>query len=260
MTGLSLVAQAPAELLRTPDLSPVQSLVDFLTEGSSLAPRLREAEAIVFVGELSHAAADLSSAQRARAVVRLCAEPDPWELGLERSGSEVLLSLFQGGGVPDVAVFERRIPFDLFASQIRRAVRALSGSPSRRCPANNDTEEPPCSAAGDFSPNSAAAEPFAAISTRLEAALPASVAPPSEPETVSVEPTGEVSIVIAAEIILRSPPGPCPPAPSGPPPSVLRADLFSLLFRGRMKVAVGDHTRELPRTCSSSSSPSRWRR
>lgn len=61
-----------------------------------------------------------------------------------------------------------------------------------------------------------------------------------EAETVAVEPTGEVPIVIAAELQLRIASAPIPPAPA-----VLRADLFSPLFRGRIEITVGEHAREM---------------
>src|SRR4029078_2889616 len=113
MPGLSLVALPVAPGSAEPDLSPVHALLDFLAEGSSLSPRLREAEALQLVGELGTLAAALASRDTARAVVRLCADPEPWEIGLERSGSDVLISVFQGGAVPDVLVFEGRIPGEL---------------------------------------------------------------------------------------------------------------------------------------------------
>src|SRR6478609_9129044 len=99
MPALSLVALPEAPRFAEPDLSPVHALLDFLAEGSSLSPRLREAEALQFVGELGVVAAELADGRRARAVVRLCAEPEPWEIGLERAGREVLISVFQGGAV-----------------------------------------------------------------------------------------------------------------------------------------------------------------
>jgi outer membrane protein assembly factor BamB len=253
MTGLSLVALRNDEPSSAPDLSPVHALLDLLTEGSSLTPHLREAEAILLVSELGGVAADLASRQRTRAVVRLCGQPDPWEIGLERSGRDVLISVFQGGAVPDVLVFERRLRGELFVERIQETLRALAPSSSYAMPSNTDGIEPgkagergealedDDAAAGPALDRGSADARLELIWERLSLARPFGDGAPVEAEAVTVEPTGELPIVIAADALLR----PQPP-PMGPPPSVLRSDLFALLFRGRVKVAVGDHVRELP--------------
>ncbi|MEP7122348.1 MAG: PQQ-binding-like beta-propeller repeat protein [Byssovorax sp.] len=210
MTGLTLVsfrqAAAPTEL----DLSPVHALLDFLTEGSRLCPRLEEVEARELVCELGAAVAELASGQRCRAVVRLCTRPEPWEAGIERSGRDLLLSVFQGGSDPDVAIFERRVEGNTLARKVIETAGRL--------------------------PQDAR---LAAIVDRLQAALPFRDAPTVEAETVAIDPASETSILISAEISLRTQ----PPAPAS---TALRADLFALLFRGRIKITVGDHQRELP--------------
>jgi outer membrane protein assembly factor BamB len=242
MTGLTLVALRPTESIAVPDVSPIDALLGFLTEGSNLAPRLREAEAIVLVCEISNAAADLASRQRSRAVVRLCGQPEPWEIGLERSGRDVLISVFQGGAVPDVLVFERRLPGELLASRVLAALRALAERPARAQRANAaGFEDQACRGDGAEIALGAGDAQIAAASERLEAALPFGDGTPSEAEVVTIEPPFEVPIGLSAEVLLRT-----PSSPAGPPPSVLRSDLFALLFRGRVKVAVGDQARELP--------------
>lgn len=210
MTGLTLVsfrqAAAPSEL----DLSPVHALVDFLSEGTRLAPRLEEVEARELVCELGTAIAELASGQRSRAIVRLCTKPEPWEAGIERTGRDLLLSVFQGGSDPDVAIFERRIEGNALA---RRVIETAGRLP-------RDAR-------------------LTAIIDRLQAALPFGDAPLVEAETVAIDPASETSIVISAEISLRTQ----PPAAAS---TALRADLFALLFRGRIRITVGDHQRELP--------------
>jgi outer membrane protein assembly factor BamB len=59
---------------------------------------------------------------------------------------------------------------------------------------------------------------------------------------VSIEPTGEIPLVIAADITLRG----APDEGDDTDPNVQRSDLFSLLFRGRLRVTVGGQARELP--------------
>lgn len=241
MHGLSLVA----DNTRAPSPEPafLHDLLDFLIE----APRERGASAgiedaaalplhatadpVALVCDLADAIADLATARRARAVVRLCVEPEPWELGLERAGRELYATVFQGGEVPAVAVHERRVGRKELCAHVLEAL-------------------------GRVAPLAAAQAPrVAAARRRLEAALPF---PDEDSGTdaavVAIEPTGEVPIVIAAEALLRA----AAPADGGGAPSdargaggrqappVQRADLFSLLFRGRLRVAVGDHARELP--------------
>src|SRR4051794_23340824 len=122
MHGLTLVVSRPSNSRLEPEPSPAHALVDFLTEGSSFHPRLPDAEALPFLGDLAAAMEALASRDRARATVRLGLLPEPWELGLERAGLDVLVSLFQGGAVPDVALFEKRVDGDLLAA---RALDAL---------------------------------------------------------------------------------------------------------------------------------------
>ncbi|MFO0757660.1 MAG: PQQ-binding-like beta-propeller repeat protein [Byssovorax sp.] len=234
MTGLTLVAVRKVESLKEPDLSPVHALLDFLAEGSNLSPRIREAEATPLLAELLGVAADLASRQRARAVVRLCTEPDPWDLGLERSGRDVLISVFHGGGMAEVASFERRVDGDLFAAKILAAASAHERGPIAPPTSLFQLDQDRFVTLGNDGPGR-----LAACCERLQAALPFGDAPSVEAESVAIEPTGEVPIVIAAEVQLRV------PEDAGQPPAVQRADLFSLLFRGRLKITVGEHAREM---------------
>ncbi len=210
MTGLTLVSFRPVAAPRELDLSPVHALLDFLAEGSRLAPRLEEVEARELTCELGNVITELASGLRSRAVVRLCTRPEPWEMGIERSGRDLLISVFQGGAIPDVAVFERRIEG---GALVRRVIETAGRLPQ-------DTR-------------------ILALLDRLSAALPFGDAAILEAETVAVDPSGETSIVISAEISLRT-------QPAAPTSTALRADLFALLFRGRLKITVGDHARELP--------------
>ncbi len=237
MTGLTLVAARKVESFQDSALTPVHALLDFLAEGSNLSPRVKESEALPLLAELLSAAADLASRQRSRAVLRLCTDPDLWEMGLERSGRDVLVSVFHGGAVPDVALFERRLDGEVFAARILAAASAHARlSPGRAANSfSYEDEEDRFVALGGEGEGR-----LSASCARLRAALPFGDAPMLEAETVAVEPTGEVPIVIAAELQLR-----IASAPISPAPAVLRADLFSLLFRGRIKITVGEHAREM---------------
>jgi outer membrane protein assembly factor BamB len=214
MQGLTLVAARPlASEASGSDSEPslADVLLDYLTEGSSFRARLSSGEAVPFLCDLAAAAEGLADRDRARATLRLGVTPEPWEMGLERVGRDVLVSVFQGGGVPEVALHERRLDGDVFARRVLVALRAHE--------ATRDAAE------------------------RLAAHLPFGPdGAPAELSVVSVEPTGDVPLVLAADVMLR------PPATEGaaPPSEVRRADLFALLFRGRLRITIGDHARELP--------------
>src|SRR5262249_13515125 len=110
----------------------------------------------------------------------------------------------------EVALFERRLDAAAFQA---RAVEALRGS----------------AGTGE------AAERLAAQKRCPDEAT-------AEPSPVTIEPTGDVHLVIAADTLLRPPVA----SPAGPPPAVLRADLFALLFRGRIRIAIGARSLEIP--------------
>jgi outer membrane protein assembly factor BamB len=214
---LSFAAHRPADKPLAPAAAPLRSLFEALGVEPALAARSDDRETVALLCELSYAVRDLAVRERVRAVVHLCSAPEPWELGLERSGADVLVSAFQGGALPEVAVHERRIEGGALAG---RVLEALARSAST----------------GD----DAARERLTCARDALVAALPFAIEPAPELAMVAVEPTGDIPIVVAADVLLRTPPA------AGSGPAVLRADLFSLLFRGKVRISVGDRARELP--------------
>ncbi len=229
MAGLTLVADnesAPAP--RDDAREPAQALLDSLLDGKPAEPRARSGdgvplpvlarrgEAVALLADLAEALADLAQGHRTRATVRLGHGPDAWELGLERAGSAVLVSVFHGGAVPEVLLHEKRIDGNELVSRVVSAMAA---------PYLGDDMRLACG------------------SSRVTTAPSFALDPPPfvETEFVAVEPTGDAPIILSAEVQLR------PAAPGiGAPPSVLRADVFALLFRGKIRVAVGDQSREVP--------------
>ena len=214
MHGLTLVVARPTASQSEPDrLPPVHAALDAFTEGATFRPRVSEAEAAPLLCDLAAAAETLAARDRTRATVRLPVQPEPWDLGLERAGRDVLVSVFQSNGVPDVALYERRMDGEAFAARVLSALRA--------------SRDPSALAAAD----------------RLAGALPFRESlGPCELELVAIEPTGDVPILIAADALLRPP----PPASPTHAAAVQRADLFALLFRGRIRITLGGHARELP--------------
>jgi outer membrane protein assembly factor BamB len=216
MHGLTLVRARPLASQPEPErCSSAQPLLDALIEGASLRPRVGELDALPLLCEIGAALEVLAARDRVRANVRLPAQPEPWEMALERAGREVLVTLFQGGTVPEVALHERRLDGDALAARTILALRSVADPEAMR------------------------------TADRITAVLPFSAPEgPCDPEAVSVEPTGDLPIVIAADVLLR----PVPEGAPAPAQAVQRADLGSLLFRGKIRITVGDHVREMPET------------
>lgn len=217
MQILSIAALRPAEKPPVLSAAPLRSLFETFAVPAALALHPDDAEAAGLVCELAYALRDLSARDRERAVVHLGTAPEPWQLGLERSGSEVLVSIFQSGALPEVALHERHLDACAASARVLEALDKLG--------AGSDTT---------------ARERLARAREALEAALPFPADPAPERVLVAVEPTGDIPIVIAADAMLRDAPA------SSPASAVLRADLFSLLFRGKIRISVGDRSRELP--------------
>lgn len=242
MTGLFLVAPRPEKSI-DPDRLPLRDFVETLAgqvpEPSTItapiaarSPRDRRAELLgapepivrvrSAVADLAYALASLATGAKSRAVVRLCVDPDAWELGVERSGADVLVTVFRSGDLPEVLVHERRID----AAALAARVLALGAGPA---PAN------------DGARRRAADGLLEQALSALAAALPfVPAGDPSEAAAVSVEPTGDLPIVMSAEVMLRTP----EQAPEGAA-AVQRPDLFALLFRGKLRVTVGEHVRDV---------------
>jgi outer membrane protein assembly factor BamB len=109
-------------------LPSLGGLFDVVVDGVNVTARVGESHALPVLVELAHAVGSLTAGRRRRATVQLYSEQEVWELGLEADGSDVLLSVFRSGPLPEVAVHERRVPL----ADLRKAVAdALSEAPSR---------------------------------------------------------------------------------------------------------------------------------
>ncbi|MBK8256894.1 MAG: PQQ-binding-like beta-propeller repeat protein [Polyangiaceae bacterium] len=252
MTGLFLVAARPetqTSFERLPLRDFVEALIDRVpdvaaahlpTKGEPAKTRegrtartdqMGVVEPIVrtrtVLPDVAYALSSLASGVKSRAVVRLCVEPDPWELGMERAGGDVLVTVFRSGDLPDVLVHERRMKGAEFAAR----VLALGTNPNAAPRvANDDARRTTAEGLMAQAMNALSTSlPFAPVDDAVEAAA------------VSVEPTGDLPIVMSAEVLLRAPEMMAESAAA-----VQRADLFALLFRGKLRVTVGEHARDVP--------------
>jgi outer membrane protein assembly factor BamB len=103
-------------------LSALTGLIDVVVQGVNLTARVGEGPALDFLVDSSLGLAAVSSGARPRATVPLHTDGEVWELGLEASGSDVLLSLFRHGPEISVAIFERPIPAVELRDALCRAI------------------------------------------------------------------------------------------------------------------------------------------
>jgi outer membrane protein assembly factor BamB len=135
-----------------------------------------------------------------------------WEIGLERDGDDVLLSLFRQGSSPEVLVSERRLALGVVSATLDGLVTSA-------------IDEAP---AGSLRAGLALAHGELGRLARETAAPAVAI----RREAVRLESSGRRRLRLRCDILLR-----CREAESGR--GVARADLHSLLFRGRLSAAVG---------------------
>jgi outer membrane protein assembly factor BamB len=140
MTSLSiLVTPAPSSLLRSVahandaeglgvSAPVVQDVLDVFLDGANVTARVADAQACCVLRDLAHAVTELAQQGRGKRAVRFY--DDPWELVLEREGASAWLSVFRGGRVPSVAVYDRLVRFGDVRASVREACLAMAGRKS----------------------------------------------------------------------------------------------------------------------------------
>jgi len=211
MTALQIVKGVAAS---TPGREALKR-VDLVVDGMNLTARVPDAEPIALLRDLARATSDLATLRSWRASVRCYSADGPWELGLEREGNRVLVSLYRGGPFPEVAVFERGVDLVALVEALRSALADLG-----RC----DHE----------------ATSSLDIDRAYSALTAATIVPMLEARSLfaQIEPQNETGVRICCDVTLRErPPG------AAHETTVERADLFGLLARGTLRIGIGDRTR-----------------
>ena len=211
-TGASAKATSPREKQR--------AAVDLLVDGINLTARIPSADPAPLLRDLALAVADIAALRNRRAEVRCYSDDGPWEIGVERSGANALISLFRGGAHPEVAMFEREVPLAALAATVASAMADIS------------TTTLPAVSLG-----------LQHARAELEATTIAPEPAPPPVAVVHVEPDGEGDVRFAAELALRERPG-----PEKCERTVERADLLGLLVRGKLRIDVGDRSRTFGET------------
>lgn len=249
MLGLPLAQQGPAPS-RPNDLAAIERTLALLEgergEGVRSAVRC----------DLAYSLAELARGARTRATTRLEPVGSPWELGLERCGDELVVTVFRGGPSPEVAVFERRLPFARAAARVLSSLAELAPEPLPSNDAEPDAVTPlapfvsplfdvprPRRLAPVAEPRFVAplrGEAEACAHAELAAALDSALAPsPVTTVPVSIEAPADAPFSIAAELTLRVASG------AARADAVARSDLFALLFRGRVRITAFEAEREI---------------
>lgn len=161
--------------------------------------------------DLGVAVASLAKRQRGKAMVRLYDEP--WELCVERISDAASLSVYRGGSDPQVAVYDRVVPFGEVVASLREAI-------------------------SDVVTRAAAPPPLLvelAATEQALAAVPPSRAlafslPEASPVLVDVDPKATLSF--ATDFAMRE------GIPSESEAAVERTDMHALLLRGRLRAQV----------------------
>lgn len=205
---------------RTPSqsLSTLQGVMDVLVDGTNVTARIGQDHALPLLRDLSFAAIDLASRRTHRVTVRFYDQKDAWALGLEQVGKHILISVFQGGTNPQVAVFERPVRGEALLKGIQQALDEVL-----------EHQDPPASVATDLR---------AARDQLAQLAWP-SLSPPST-QQVHVEGQIDAPLRFAADFSMR--------VHSASPTTgseLERSDLHSLLFRGKFGLYVADFANEI---------------
>jgi outer membrane protein assembly factor BamB len=109
MSAFHVVVRTEPERAPSPALQPLYGLLGVVVDGVNITARIADGFCLSLLGDLSRAVAALAAGRSDRTVVQLYAEEDVWELGLERDGADVLITVFRSGPAPVVAVHERRV-------------------------------------------------------------------------------------------------------------------------------------------------------
>lgn len=166
--------------------------------------------------DLTEALGDLGRGIRRRATVRVRAADETFEIGLERSGGVVLASVYGTGAGVAVHRFETPVDAGLLS-------QLLAGELERRA-----------TIAGPREAERLLAACRAASAARFDGE------PASHHEPVIIEPSDELGFSFGAELALRA-----QPAATSSGGGVLRAEVLPLLFKGKLRIAASDHTRDI---------------
>jgi len=204
-----------------PAYATLHGVVDVLVDGTNVTARIGQDHALPLLRDLAYAAADLSCGRHKRATLRFYDQRDAWALGLERVGEHVLITVFQGGATPKVAVHERAVQGDALVRGVLSAIDDV--------------------VAGSSAPPSIAADLAAARRILASTSWTPAIADEQVVDADVGHTDGQVSFSTSFKLRVQ-------PLHASGAPDVERNDLHSLLVRGPFRFRVGEARRELAET------------
>jgi outer membrane protein assembly factor BamB len=195
---------------------PAHELLDVFIDGANVTARVRETHGAFVLRDLALALIELAGTRRAKRSVRFYDEP--WEMCVERFGRTACLSVYRTGADPQVAVYDRAVPFDDVAAAVRDAIERLLASGESLAGARPDL----ASAARRL-------REMALAGASDDVLIPA-------PVSVVVEPDRDAPIAFATDFKLRVGDAATCENLEGEP--IERADLHALLFHGRIRAEI----------------------
>lgn len=215
-TGRVIPLRGVAKAAPPRELGRGREVIDLVVSGVNLTARVEPDQAPCVVRDLALAIVDLACGVRRRAVVRFY--DAPWEIGLERLGDELALSVIRNGAEVEVAVHDRRTTL---AEAIEGTRAALESMLSVRSPLAEVL----------------GAELEAARDALAGLGRPSAIASAEEVLAIADAESG-LRCAFGAELPLRV----CSDAAAA---SVEMADVHALLGRGRLRAIVRGRTKEL---------------
>ncbi|HVU01904.1 MAG TPA: PQQ-binding-like beta-propeller repeat protein [Polyangiaceae bacterium] len=223
MSAFHVVVRPRPDHAPSPALGPLYGLFDVIVDGVNVTARVAEGVALNLLSELAHAVAALCAGRSDRHVVQLYAEEDVWELGLERDGEDVLVTVFRSGPAPEVAVHERRVGLLAFRTGLLQAVAEQAQ--------RTDTPE-------------SARRALAAGRAAVETSFPPAARVAEARVPVQIAPTARGGFAFHADVAVRRGVRARGSEPRGT--SVERADLHALLLKGDFAVVVRGRSAPVP--------------
>jgi outer membrane protein assembly factor BamB len=193
--------------------------IDLIVEGVNLTARLPRSDVAPMLRDAAHELALLVTDRRRRATVRGACADEPWELGFERVGREIWVSLFGAGADVVVAFVERAFDGRALTLAVLDAIDEAS----------------------QLMPRSSFMRELSVARTTLANAVWLDARHTPALAAVAVEPDASDALRISAELVLRE-----APDDADLEPRADRTDLLGLLGRGTVRIAVGGRTRVFP--------------
>lgn len=193
-----------------------REVIDLVVSGVNLTARVEPDQAPCVVRDLALAIVDLACGVRRRAVVRFY--DAPWEIGLERLGAELALSVIRNGADVEVAVHDRRTSL---VDAIVGTGAAIDAMLQNRSPLAEVL-------AGELE---AARDALSGLGEPVPVAS-------AEEMLAIVDPESGLRCAFGAELSLRV-------CPDKTVHSAESADVHALLGRGRVRAVIRGRTKEL---------------